>query len=81
MKNKWKMKLQQLRRYAAAHKLGLDLALLEILLTDEQLSRLQCASDISGAPISTLIRIAVADYLKNLPKSFIQRRNLPQHTP
>ena len=64
MKNKWKMKLQQLRRYTAAHKHGLALAVLETLLTDEQLSRLQRSSDISGAPISTLIRIAVADYLK-----------------
>ena len=32
----------------------------------------------TGAPISTLIRIAVADYLKKLPKSFNQRR--PEQT-
>jgi len=81
MKNKWKMKLQQLQRYTAAHKLGLALAVLETLLTDEQLFRLQRASDISGAPISTLIRFAVADYLKNLPKSLTQNRKLPEQTP
>jgi hypothetical protein len=48
------------------------LNVLETLLTDEQLSRLQRAADMTGAPISTLIRIAVADYLKNLPKSLVQ---------
>ena len=57
------------------------LNILETFLTDEQLFRLKRVSDMTGAPISTLIRIAVADYLKSLPKSFIQRRNLPQHTP
>ena len=55
------------------------LNVLETFLTDEELSRLKRVSDISGAPISTLIRIAVADYLKNLPKSLNQRRNLPEH--
>jgi|HubBroStandDraft_6_1064221.scaffolds.fasta_scaffold1400575_1 hypothetical protein len=45
------------------------LNVLETFLTDEQLSQLKFASDMTGAPISTLIRIAVADYLKNLPKS------------
>ena len=57
------------------------LNILETFLTDEQLSRLQRVSDMTGAPISTLIRIAVADYLKTLPKSLIQRRNLPEQTP
>ena len=45
------------------------LNVLETFLTDEQLSRLKRVSDMSGAPISTLIRIAVADHLKKLPKS------------
>jgi hypothetical protein len=31
----------------------------------------------TGTPISTLIRIAVADYLKNLPKSFSQHIQTP----
>ena len=57
------------------------LNILKTYLTDEQLSRLQRASDMTGAPISTLIRIAVADYLKNLPKGLTQRRNLPEQTP
>ena len=35
----------------------------------------------TGASISTLIQIAVADYLKTLPKSLIQRWNLPEQTP
>jgi hypothetical protein len=48
------------------------LNILETFLTDEQLERLIRVSDMTGAPISTLIRIAVADYLKNLPKSFYQ---------
>jgi hypothetical protein len=80
MKNKWKIKLQQLRRHTAAifgaHKLGLALNVLETFLTDEQLSRLQRASDMRGAPISTVIRIAVADYLKNMPRSLTLRRTL-----
>jgi hypothetical protein len=45
------------------------LNVLETFVTDEQLSRLKRVSDMSGAPISTLTQIAVADYLKNLPKS------------
>ena len=57
------------------------LYILETFLTDEQLARLQRVSDMTGAPISTLIRIAVADYLKSLPKSLTQRRNLPEQTP
>ena len=57
------------------------LNILETYLTDEQLSRLQRASDMTGAPISTLIRIAVADYLKDLPKSLTQHRNLPEQAP
>ena len=55
--------------------------MLETFLTDEQLSRLQRVSDMTGAPISTLIRIAVADYLKDLPKSLTQHRNLPEQAP
>ena len=55
------------------------LNVLETFLTDEELSRLKRASDMSGAPISTLIRIAVADYLKSLPKGLTQRRNLSEH--
>ena len=57
------------------------LNILETFLTDEELFRLKRISDMSGASICTLIRIAVADYLKNLPKSLIQRRNLPRQTP
>jgi Ribbon-helix-helix domain len=57
------------------------LKILETYLTDEQLFRLKRVSDMTGAPISTLIRIAVADYLKSLPKSLTQRRNLPEQTP
>jgi hypothetical protein len=57
------------------------LYILETFLTEEQLSRLRRVSDMSGAPISTLIRIAVADYLRNLPKSLTQRRNLPEQIP
>jgi hypothetical protein len=49
------------------------LNILETFLTDELLSRSQQVSDMTGAPISTLIRIAVADYLKSLPKSLTQR--------
>ena len=49
------------------------LYILETFLTEEQLSRLMRVSDMTGAPISTHIRIAVADYLKNLPKSLTQR--------
>ena len=56
------------------------LNIIETFLTDEQLSRLQRVSDMTGAPISTLIRIAVADYLKTLPKSLIHRRNIPEQT-
>jgi len=48
------------------------LNILETFLTDAELSRLKRVSDMTGAPISTLIRIAVADYLKNLPKSLAQ---------
>jgi hypothetical protein len=48
------------------------LNILETFLTDEELSRLKRVSDMSGASISTLIRIAVADYLKNLPKRLTQ---------
>jgi hypothetical protein len=36
-------------------------------LTDEQLAHLKRAAIMTGAPTSTLIRIAVADYQKNLP--------------
>jgi hypothetical protein len=57
------------------------LNILETFLTDEQLSRLQRASDMTGAPISTLIRIAVADYLKSLPKNVTEQRNLPRANP
>jgi hypothetical protein len=57
------------------------LNVLETFLTDEQLERLKRASDMSGAPISTLNRIAVADYLKNLRKSLTQRRTLPEQIP
>jgi ribbon-helix-helix protein len=57
------------------------LKILETYLTDEQLFRLKRVSDMTGAPISTLIRIAVADYLKSLPKSLTQRRNLPEQAP
>jgi Ribbon-helix-helix domain len=38
-------------------------------LTDEQLSQLKRISVKTGAPISTLIRMAVGDYLKGLPAS------------
>jgi hypothetical protein len=38
-------------------------------LTDQQLAQLKRAAIMTGTPTSTLIRIAVADYLKNLPKS------------
>ena len=51
------------------------LNILETFLTDEQLARLKGVSEMTGAPISTLIQIAVADYLKNLPKSLSQGRN------
>ena len=47
-------------------------------LTDQQLAQLKQAAIMTGAPTSTLIRIAVADYLKKLPKSFNQRR--PEQT-
>jgi hypothetical protein len=50
------------------------LNILETFLTDEELSRLKRVSDMTGAPISIVIRIAVADYLKSLPKSLIQRQ-------
>jgi hypothetical protein len=52
------------------------LNILETFLTDEELSRLRLVSDMTGACISTFIRMAVADYLKNLPKSLTQRRPL-----
>ena len=55
------------------------LYILETFLTEEQLFRLKRVSDMTGAPISTLIRIAVADYLKSLPKSVAQNRNLSEH--
>jgi len=48
------------------------LNVLETFLTDEELFRLKRVSDMTGAPISTLIRIAVADYLKSLPKNLSQ---------
>jgi hypothetical protein len=54
------------------------LYILETYLTEEQLSRLKRVSDMTGAPISTLIRIAVADYLKSLPKGLTLHRNLPR---
>jgi hypothetical protein len=38
-------------------------------------------SDMGGASISTLIRIAVADYLKNLPKRLAQGRTLHRAKP
>jgi hypothetical protein len=44
-------------------------------LTDEQLSQLKRAAIMTGTPTSTLIRFAVADYLKSMPKS------LDQHLP
>ena len=49
------------------------LNILETFLTDEQLFRLRRVSDMSGAPISTLIRIAVADYLKSLPRGALKK--------
>jgi hypothetical protein len=52
------------------------LNILETFLTDEQLFRLKRVSDMSGAPVSTVIRIAVADYLKSLPKSLTQRQTM-----
>jgi hypothetical protein len=51
------------------------LYILERFLTEEELERLRRVSDMTGAPISTLIRIAVADYVKNLPKRLSQGRN------
>ena len=57
------------------------LYILETFLTEEQLFRLKRVSDMTGAPISTLIRIAVADYLKSLPKNFTPPRNLPRANP
>ena len=56
------------------------LYILETYLTEEQVARHQRASDMTGAPISTLIRIAVADYLKNLPVRLSQGRNRPTTT-
>ena len=41
-------------------------------LTDQQLAQLKRAAIMTGAPTSTLIRIAVADYLKSLPKTLNQ---------
>jgi hypothetical protein len=41
-------------------------------LTDEQLSQLKRAAIMTGTPTSTLIRFAVADYLKSLPKTLNQ---------
>jgi hypothetical protein len=41
-------------------------------LTDEQLAQLKRAAIMTGAPTSTLIRIAVADYLKSWPKTLNQ---------
>ena len=38
-------------------------------LTDEQLAQLKRTSTMTGTPTSTLIRIAVEDYLKSLPKN------------
>ena len=38
-------------------------------LTDEQLAQLKRAAIMTGKPTSTLIRVAVEDYLKSLPKS------------
>jgi len=38
-------------------------------LTDQQLAQLKRAAIMTGTPTSTLIRIAVADYLKSLPKN------------
>jgi hypothetical protein len=57
------------------------LYILETFLTEEQLFRLKRVSDMTGAPISTLIRIAVADYLKSLPNGLTQNGNLPRATP
>lgn len=57
------------------------LNVLETFLTDEQLARLKGVSEMTGAPLSTLIQIAVADYLKNLPKSLIARRNISKQAP
>jgi hypothetical protein len=55
------------------------LNILETFLTDEEQSRLKRVSDMTGAPISTLIRIAVADYLKSLPRSLAQ--HFPEQPP
>jgi hypothetical protein len=55
------------------------LNVLKTFLTDEQLERLRRVSDMRGASISTLIRVAVADYLKSLPKSLSQGRNPSEH--
>jgi predicted DNA-binding protein len=57
------------------------LNIIETFLTDEQLSRLKGVSDMTGAPISTIIQIAVEDYLKNLPKSLTHSLNRPEQTP
>jgi hypothetical protein len=38
-------------------------------LTDKQLAQLKRVSAKTGAPVSTLIRMAVGDYLKGLPAS------------
>ena len=56
------------------------LYILETFLTEEQLFRLKRIADMTGAPISTLIRIAAADYLKNLPVRLSQGRNRPTTT-
>ena len=56
------------------------LNIIETFLTDEQLSRLQRVSDMTGAPISTLVRIAVADYLKSLPKRLTEPRDYSEQT-
>ena len=41
-------------------------------LTDQQLAQLKPAAIMTGTPTSTLIRFAVADYLKSLPKTLDQ---------
>jgi hypothetical protein len=38
-------------------------------LTDQQLAQLKRISVMTGTPTSTLIRVAVADYMKSLPKN------------
>jgi hypothetical protein len=50
-------------------------------LTDQQLAQLRRTSAMTGTPTSTLIRVAVEDYLKNLPKSLTQHPKSPEQSP